>query len=157
MSPSISGKRIRFEETPIVVPTGNNAMSAAKAVYASGLMTLHSSLLLDEEQSKLFDTFIKKYKKLHDKRSSIKKFEDDTYFPHSMRIIIPELKSSNSIPSGERFQAIATEFDTSLTTFKVKGTALFKEAAEMEIQELQRSLISDFQIYLKNWWKLTSF
>ena len=66
--PSISGKQIRFEETPIVVPTGTNAMSAAEAAYASGLLTLHSSLRLDEEQSKLFDTFIKKkYKKLHDK------------------------------------------------------------------------------------------
>ena len=148
-SPNVSGKRIRFEETPIVVPTGNIAMSAAKAAYASGLLTLHSSLRLDEEQSKLFDTFIKKYKKLHDKRSSINKFEDDTYVPHSIRIIIPELKSSNSIASSERFKAMVTEFNTSLTTFKEKGTALFKEAAEMEIQELQRSLISDFQIYLK--------
>ena len=149
-SPTSSVKRVRIEDTPIILPTSNNAMSSAKAAFASGLLTLHSSLRLHEEQSNLFDSFIKKYKKLKEKETSIMKFSDNEHIPHSIRIIVPELKSSDTVSSTTRFKEMVTEFNDALNNFKSTGVALFKEAAEMEIRELKNQIVSDFKIFLNN-------
>ena len=140
-SPTSSVKRVHIEDTPIILPTSNNAMSAAKAAFASGLLTLHSSLGLHEEQLNLFDSFIKKYKKVKEKETSIMKFSDNEHIPHSIRIIVPELKSSD------------IQGNDALNNFKSTGVALFEEADEMEIREIKNQIVSDCKIFWKMFWK----
>jgi len=64
-------------------------------------------------------------KKLKEKEISIKKFDDNEHILHSIRMIVPEAKNSDTVSSTTRFKD---------SNFKSKGVELFKLAAKMEIE-----------------------
>ena len=113
---------------------------ALKNALASGLLALHVNLRDNEVITHLAEKFLQQFVLLKSKEKARLKFESNTYIPLSCRIMV-DLKGSLAISKSDPFTALELRLKNITDTFKTETTAVFKDAADLEIKNVRQALM----------------
>jgi hypothetical protein len=133
---SSARKRVRFDGGTVPSDTSTST-DAAKVLY-DGLSSLHTTFQGGETVLQC-NKHITLLKKLTKKVDYAKKFEDNAFVPHSLRIKT-KLKSSLDVSLSEDFKQLELEFEMAKETFIEAATGIMQKTAEFEVSNARNEL-----------------
>ena len=133
-----SAKRIRIETPTVPSHTIASPAAAAKAVFVNGTLAL--PLALQDTVKGEARNYIELLKTLRSKETSLKKYDDESYIPLSLRKDF-KLKGSFRITKSSKFEEHQKEMDEITKEWRLKARKKTKEILMMDIEAFREELI----------------
>ena len=141
-TPSATPRTLRFSDNDTLLPSKIVTTETVEATFANAVMSLPDNYRTTDQVKKDASEYTKLLSKYHRLMDKLKRFDDDEFIPHAVRLKV-ELKASKSVTSGPHasdfsVEKSALEMLTSEYQSEVKKS--MRKVAHWTLQEAKRDL-----------------